>query len=154
MNLYHFCRREYLPSILTHGLDQGDVPVTQLYALNAVWLTSRSTSHGHGLYAEKMAIRLKVDVQGLELVRWRDWSRRYLDPKWLRSLHTRADQSASWYMVFGTISPDRIIEIYATAERRTLDPATCREGPMLRGEMEVPVIPVTRDEVESGMFRR
>jgi hypothetical protein len=118
MLLYHFTAHERLPGILDGGLSKGDVPINGPTGkgLNAVWLTTDSTSEGHGLgksglmtdvdrhrifqwkgemppegtrWANKRAVRITVKLasQDRNLKEWLPWARRRLEPGWLAQLN-------------------------------------------------------------------
>ena len=68
MRFYHYTRREYLPSILKHGLDSGEFCVSLQHHVNAVWLTTSPSPQGHGLMTmigggtAKQECRIEVDI--------------------------------------------------------------------------------------------
>jgi len=115
IRLYHFTAREYLRGIAAHGLTVGDVPLTLETGTVGVWLTSSPDAHGHGLeggYLEKRAIRLAVNVtESPPLVRWSEWAPTRVEPNFLDALNSEGG-SDSWYIFFGVIRPERIVECF------------------------------------------
>jgi hypothetical protein len=113
--LYHFTAREYLPAILTTGLNKGDVPTSATTGVNGVWLTSLPNPRGHGLsaggvlsdgdrtmhfnlfgempppgsrYPNKLAVRITIGElpEPSRLVRWSRWGPKNCAPGWYDSL--------------------------------------------------------------------
>lgn len=144
MILYHYTAREYLTDILAEGLMKGDVPTSPTESLNAVWLTSDPNPNGHGLsrggiptlaervaweqwtgermsddarFPNKRAVRITVRIPSNDrkLAPWLKWSRRRLDPAWLKDLHSAAGggrQPRTWYLYFGIIPPSAFQSVH------------------------------------------
>jgi hypothetical protein len=140
MILYHFTCRQYLPSILEHGLYRGEVPLSATEVLNAVNLTTASTPHGHGLstesrlltdeerrhfeqadgvpvpagarFEEKTAVRIKVKIASADraLVRWSTFARKRMAPEWRAALED-GRRPDTWWLYFGTIPPEEFMAV-------------------------------------------
>jgi len=110
MILYHFTSRANLDSIMAHGLNRGEAPLSDTRVLQAVNLTSDSSPHGHGLdgggdivtaaqsarylrdfgwvipagtvIADKREVRLTVKIRSSDpkLKRWLPWAMRHCEP--------------------------------------------------------------------------
>lgn len=129
MLLYHFTSHAGLASILEDGLSQGDVPTNgpESQGLNAVWLTTDSTSDGHGLgdagvmtdeerhrifrwkgqmppegsmWLNKRAVRITVKLPASDrnLKDWLPWARKRLDAAWLGQLNKSRDGARCYRM--------------------------------------------------------
>ena len=146
--LYHFTAREYLDAIMAEGLTKGEVPMDPNVIFGAVWLTSSRAPSGHGLgrgkvltVAEKRvmgvpdhanarmpnkeAIRIEVDTEGLTVVPWMPWARRYLDPSWMGTLHRAAAENGpkrhkTWFMVAHPIPVASFRAVVDLAAKATL----------------------------------
>jgi hypothetical protein len=117
MILYHFTSARHLRPISRYGLAVGDVPtdLDRWRGRIGVWLTSSSVPYGHGLEGstvEKGAYRLSVSVADDSplLHRWADWAPKNVTPDTIKRLHKVASKSETWFVFFGVIRPEAIIE--------------------------------------------
>jgi hypothetical protein len=103
--------------------------------MNAVWLTCDRSPAGHGLtdgreltpeekrsqghapwesarFPDKRAIRLTVELndQDVALVRWPRWARGRLSTTWYDRLNRTGGKARTWFLYWGVIPPDRIVE--------------------------------------------
>lgn len=116
MVLYHFTSRAYLPSILQHGINRGDIATTATHGFNAPALTanpsweesdqtwSRRTGTPRA-QLDKLAVRLTVKVpEDCTFVEpYLDVIKRYdPDPSW-RAHHGDIHEEAPWYLSLKTI---------------------------------------------------
>ena len=122
MLLYHFTSRANLPSILEHGLNQGEVPLSETRVMNAVNLTTDREPSGHGLdhggkvvteeesalfatkhgwnipagtvFTNKLEARITVKVHSSDrnLKRWQPWARKHCEPGFADQLAAAAGQ--------------------------------------------------------------
>lgn len=126
MLLYHFTAEEYLDSILAHGLDCGELPLSATEVESAVNLTSDPNPGGHGLsdgrplnddeiaffrrtgtpvadgarIPNKRAIRITVKVPRSTVKRWLPWARKKLDALFLKGMIDSgggARKAKSWW---------------------------------------------------------
>ncbi len=157
MLLYHFTRREFLSSILAHGLDQGDVPLTENSGVNGVCLTeiadtkpqaqpwARSTD-------DKLNFRLTVAVEPSErLLRWKYVPQKLkMSRAWWRILtDCGGGDPYKWWIFFGTIAPGNILSVWDSRRSRDLtsaELAAIRQEPRQRGELVMDVQVVSYEE--------
>lgn len=132
MILYHYTSYFHLRGIAEYGLTVGDVPTdTQRNRGRVgVWFTSSESPEGHGLGggADKKRYRLSVDLpdNSPSLVRWIDWAPDNVTPETIRALHSAVahegeDGPASWYILFGVVPPEGIIDCVDMETGRPLD---------------------------------
>ena len=120
MILYHFTSTHHLPGILKEGLTTGDVPVTpQGVGDVAVWFTERDMSDGNGLTlppgsplrmtVDKTEVRIRVKILTTDraLKKWPQWGPKRLERWWYDRLNKVGGHYKSWWLYFGTISPER-----------------------------------------------
>ena len=145
MKLYHFTFGAYLPSILTHGLDTGEVLLDDEWtvATECPWFTSRASWEGHSWAYDPEAplpFRLTVDVPRDRL---RNAASHYraigqgkrADPTELVGEYARKHAAAHWFHA-GAVAPIRIKAIHAWIDPTTGQPAY--EGTVGRYIAEVP----------------
>ncbi|MGH6882740.1 MAG: hypothetical protein ACREFM_17605 [Hypericibacter sp.] len=135
MLLYHFTHKDALAGIMAEGLWRGEVPLTEREVLTAVNLTTSPTPQGMGVQIEdkevdtvvlkakgllpqdapptiifkaKTDIRIAVRVESRDrnLVQWRRFARKRLEPRWRETLE-KGNRPETWWLYFGTILPDR-----------------------------------------------
>jgi hypothetical protein len=117
MILYHFTAGPYLRAIWKHGLTVGDVPtdIKRWKGRIGVWLTSSEESDGHGLEGskhDKAQYRLSVEVpqDAPLLVKWAEWARQNVTRDTIEVLHRSATSFETWYVYFGVVRPEWIVE--------------------------------------------
>lgn len=138
MILYHFTWLSYLPSILEHGLDTGEVIIddTGAVAEQCPWFTSRAAWDGHSWsgsdgssgYDPEMLlpIRLTVDVPRDRLVNAGSHFRKLpritaaLGPRWQEAYRPHAGQH--WFHA-GPVAPRRIKAVHLWVDPATNQPA-------------------------------
>ncbi|TAY99676.1 hypothetical protein [Rhizobium leguminosarum] len=112
----------HLRGIHQHGLTVGDV-VTNFERFEgriAVWLTSSTNPDGHGLgnsRVEETEFRLTVDVDENDERFWWycNWARENLDVATQLRIHMAAGwASSSWFLWFGRVPPENILEVVST----------------------------------------
>ena len=117
MLLYHFTSRENLPRIRRTGLSLGAVHVSPGETLNAVWLTTKDSTDGHGLehggafltddqrhearewggempprgtrFPKEGSIRITLELHSndRDLHEWLPWARQHVAPDMMALLH-------------------------------------------------------------------
>lgn len=119
MRLYHFTAGPRLRGIAQHGLTVGDVPtdIARNEGRIGVWFTSSQSPDGHGLGGsalEKARFRLTVDVpENANLHRWTGWAEQNVTMQTRVGLRgADGDADASWYVYFGWIAPERIVQVH------------------------------------------
>jgi hypothetical protein len=157
MRLHHYTTFEYLPSILTDGLDTGEVCVTHDRHINGVWLTNSLSPHGLGLTnredASKLACRIDVDIDRSDpkLRHYKRWARKVgLDPGFMKFLRNAAGAGAddyTWYIYFGTIEPP-FVGITKTASGAPITDVSSL--PLIRGTRAPGTTRVSLEDVEAG----
>lgn len=147
MKLYHFTASNRLRPIATAGLTVGDVPTDQRRWKGriGVWLTRDPEAAGHGLEGsrdDKTRYRLAVELSGDDsrLHRWLDWSRRYVTKETRDMLHSTAPGFESWFVYFGHIKPEAIVECTDMATGENLDDWPDR----FPASFDAPAVPYSR----------
>lgn len=126
--LYHFTQKNVLPLILKTGLNRGEAVLSPNEIVQGVSLTASKEPGSIASFnpAGKCKIRLTIDADGLNLIRYKDWPKMvYLDSKFHRVLLKVGGgnhAAYNWFFCFETILPERIIEIYDTEEGTILKP--------------------------------
>ena len=127
MTLYHFTRKEYLSSILKHGLDKGDVPLNVRQTVNGVGLTEDGDPSKQGwttFVPQKRQYRLLVDVDPADrrLLRWTEIPHKLrVDNRFWKLNSAKAlGDTAKWWVSFLPIQPSRLLEIFDTVLGRIL----------------------------------
>jgi hypothetical protein len=125
MNLYHFTHAAYLPSILNTGLNQGDIPLNSHEGVMGISLTEdpiaspRFQSWSLGVPG-KLQYRLSIELQPSDrLMRWRyvpDIIK--MDRAYWKKLK---GDPYKWWVYFGIITPDKIVEIFDTRNKRAIN---------------------------------
>jgi hypothetical protein len=144
MHLFHFTRRDYLSSILYHGLDEGEIALSRAESTMGICLTeirSPTAQKWIQFAPEKTELRLVVDLdkQDDRLMRWKFVPERLRMDRGVWKLLTTSGggDPYQWWVYFGTIPPDRIVEVFDIASGRALTASeleAVRRAPKLRGE--------------------
>jgi hypothetical protein len=109
-------------------LTVGDVP-TDLKRWKGhigVWLTSSEKAGGHGLEGSGLAkaqyrLSVKVPQDTALLVRWADWALQNVTPDTFEALHRSATSFETWYVYFGVVRPEWIVECLDTFTGEKID---------------------------------
>jgi hypothetical protein len=150
ISLFHFTRPEYLPSILNHGLDTGEVPLNDSESINAVCLTAddnaKSQSGWTSFLPQKSSIRLKVSLVKSDplLITLKFFPKHFrIEPRWFKTL-TGPDKANvyKWYVYLGTIAPSSITEVWDAAADSAFSETEIQKIkrlPERRGQLVIPI---------------
>lgn len=112
--LYHFTAEDYLPAICKYGLTVGDVPTDTEKGKVGVWLTASEDPRETGLERSrrnKKRYRLTVDLYDkTHLCKWSDWFPKNVKPEIAEGLHETAGDWQNWFVYFGVIGPEGIVD--------------------------------------------
>jgi hypothetical protein len=126
MKLYHFTCGDYLSSILKTGLDEGEIMLNLEERVLGISLSEDPDSSPRfqswvAFVPEKLQYRLTIELEPCNrLVRWKyvpDVIR--LDRGLWKKLK---GDPYKWWVYFGTIKPQSIIEIFDTSRNSILNP--------------------------------
>lgn len=117
--MYHFTSSHHLPVILNSGylkLCDSNVDIIQPDR-SVVWLTDlpEVEPNSHGLGAQKTAVRITVDVPGIQWLKWAPTA--YMDPNWRHHVIEGGggeEAAEHWFIHPAPIKASRWTEIRAS----------------------------------------
>lgn len=128
MQLFHFTRRDYLPSILCHGLDEGEIALTPSVSTQGICLTEIQSPTAQKAWVrhviEKVQIRLVLDLDRHDerLIQWKYVPQRVKMERrvWKALTITGGGDPYKWWVYFGVIPSERIVEVIDVPTGRAL----------------------------------